>query len=118
MLELTFPGEHEFMTARQVRSLVVGYCARLLFLAICCGLVGGGIEGFRASGQNFNVPERVRALEVQSTEQSLEVIRLRVAYDALNDSVQEMHGIGIAVGGALGILQIISMIAAYLKPKP
>lgn len=103
------------MTRTQFRAALVGFGARILFIAICFGVVGGGIEGLMS--QTFNVPERVRALEVENEADHmvLEMINNRV--DSLASEVSQLHGIGIGVGGALGILQIVSLVAAR-KARP
>ena len=106
----------EYMTSEQLRATIITVCARFLFLMICFAVIGGGVLGLLNS-QTFNIPERVRAVEIENQNTMLEISMLRQDQARLADAVSELHGIGIAVGSVLAILQIVAMVAAK-RQKP
>lgn len=107
--------EGRFVTIQELRAAVIHYAAQLLFIAVCCALIGGGIQGLRS--QTFNMPERVRALEVEGADQSAEITMLRAEQERERESIAELHGMGIAVGSSLAVLQLLSMVFSRKKER-
>ena len=125
----------EYMNLAEFRDSLIVHVSRILFIAVCGCILGGGISGLllsrvAAQGRTDVVDEQLTrqetqlgaqgvALGVQEREQQIlerEIESLKVdgrrkdeAISDLRDQVSIMHGIGIAVGSVLGVLMFMQM---------
>lgn len=127
------------MKLAEFRDSLIVHVFRILFIATCGCILGGGISGLllnrvdaqgRDLGRDVGIEEQLSRQEAQLGAQGItlgrqelqqqilerEIESLKIdgrrkdeAISDLRDQVSIMHGIGIAVGSVLGVLMFMQM---------
>jgi uncharacterized protein YlxW (UPF0749 family) len=83
--------------------------ARVMFLMLCSGFIGASVAVL-VHAQSTNNGERIARVESTAAVVSTQVTTLQEQVFHLQSQVATMSGIGIGLGAALTLLQILQMI--------
>ena len=116
---LTGPYEHictnfgcdqrrQMSRSLRIRAALLTY-ARALFLCICCGFIGANISLLLHAQPIPQLQIQTAKLEVSTALLEAEVDTLKREQQHTDGEVSTMQGIGVGLGAALGMLQILQI---------
>lgn len=99
---------------QKVRAAIMNY-ARIAFLMCCCAVVGASVS-LRLHAQGMpSIQERAAKLEVARDllEARVGILEREQFHD--DSEISTMQGVGIGLGSALGLLQLVQIVLG--RPK-
>ena len=101
--------ERESLPLQEMARRALLTCIRLAFFGLCAGFVGASLS-LLLHAQTQTMPERAAKLEVATSLLQTQVEMMQREIDHLGSEVATMDGIGIGLGSALGLLQVLQIV--------